>query len=281
MISTLAAFAAPLTEADFLALLRRRELKVWRGAMTPAQAALLDWSALRGLIDEGNLADHDLRVSQETRSVQPALYQTGGKADPAKLDDLLARGASIVVSGLETRLRVLRALQGDVQARLREKITAHAVVSTGAGGAFLQHYDCPDIVVLQLEGAKRWQVHAPTITHPVEGMEIAPRPAGPPILDTVLEQGDILFLPGGCWHSCENRAGRSLHLSIAFAPLNGWNAVAPLLRQLQYDEDFRAPLTRCEAEADRDALEARLKARLVQKIGELSLRDLLSGRAQR
>ena len=49
-------------------------------------------------------------MTQGTKHVEPETYAAGGKVDPAKLDALLDAGVSIIVSGLETRLRGLIAL---------------------------------------------------------------------------------------------------------------------------------------------------------------------------
>ncbi len=276
MISTLANLAAPLSEDDFRLLLCRRELKLQRAALTSAQAALLDWPTLRAVIENSPPSPDALRMTQGTRHLKPDTYTTAGKVDPARLDALLAEGVSIIVSGLETRLRGLIALAGDVRVRLGDRLQAYAIVTTGAGGALMQHYDCEDILVLQLEGAKRWQVHAPTVSNPVKGLDLALPPTDAPLFDGMIEQGDILFVPAGHWHACENGAGRSVHLAIGFEPPTGWNAAMRMVERLQFDADFRAPLSRCETEADRDALEAKLKARLIDEIGKLSLRDFLA-----
>ncbi|HEX4304065.1 MAG TPA: cupin domain-containing protein [Rhizomicrobium sp.] len=279
MIFHLADLAAPLSEAEFRAMLCRRAFTRLRGAMTPAQSALLDWPAMRALIESSPLSPDVLRMTQGTRHVEPDTYASDGKVDPAKLDALLDAGVGIIVSGLETRLRGLIALTGDVHVKLGDRLAAYAIVSTGPGGALMQHYDSEDILVLQLEGSKRWQVHAPTVANPVKGLELALPPTSAPLFDGTIEQGDILFVPAGHWHRCENGEGRSLHLAIGFEPFTGWNAAMRLVEQLQFDADFRAPLSRCETQADRDALEAKLKARLTEAIGTLSLRDFLAGKA--
>ncbi len=276
MIFHLADLAAPLSEAEFHAMLCRRAFALHRGAMTPAQRALLDWPAMRGLIENSPLSPDLLRMTQGTKHLEPEAYATGSRVDPAKLDAWLEQGVSIIVSGLETRLRGLIALAGDVRVKLGDRLAAYAIVSTGPGGALMQHYDSEDILVLQLEGSKRWQVHAATVANPVKGLELAPPPTSAPLFDGTIEQGDILFVPAGHWHVCQNGEGRSLHLAIGFEPVTGWNAAMRLVEQLQFDEDFRMPLSRCETGAERDALEAKLKKRLSDATAKLSLSDFLA-----
>src|SRR4051812_34434647 len=63
--STLAGLVSPLTEAEFLGLLRRRELAYQPGASGDRYASLLGWSALRCMIESGNYPSKrpdDIRV---------------------------------------------------------------------------------------------------------------------------------------------------------------------------------------------------------------------------
>ena len=66
---------------------------------------------------------------------------------------------------------------------------------------FAPHWDDIDAFVLQIEGAKRWRLHP----HLDEGSKLprfssadfAPKDLAEPFLDTVLEPGDLLYMPRG------------------------------------------------------------------------------------
>ena len=69
---------------------------------------------------------------------------------------------------------------------------------------FAPHYDDIEAFVLQLEGKKRWRVYKP-----LSPGETLPRYSSPnydqsilsePIIDVVLEPGDLLYFPRGYVH---------------------------------------------------------------------------------
>jgi ribosomal protein L16 Arg81 hydroxylase len=148
-------------------------------------------------------------------------------------------------------------------------------VTTGTGGAFAPHYDPQDLVILQLEGSKRWLIHGPPVAFPVGGMPAQTPPGNAPLFDETLRPGDLLFMPAGYWHHCENGPGRSLHIGIFIEPPKGCHAVKALLPRLLAEEIFRVPLTRFADDAERAAHEAALKTRLVEMIDAMSLAEAL------
>lgn len=76
------------------------------------------------------------------------------------------------------------------------------------------HRDDGDILVLQLSGAKHWQVYAGP-TDPAWQPVREPEP-GPVVLDTVVQAGELLYVPNGYAHTAEAAGtGPSLHITIA------------------------------------------------------------------
>ncbi len=274
MIATLEALIAPLNEAEFLDRLRRRELFLQRGEDSARFAGLIDWPALRSVILSGNHPLEEIRVQRETAKVAPLLYAEQGRIVPAKLDALLHAGVSVIVEAFEQHIPALDALCRAIGARIGERVLVNAFVSTGPGGALRTHYDEEDALMLQIEGSKRWQVYGPAVADPVKGMTKRAPPGGPPILDKVLESGDLLFLPAGHWHHCENGPGRSLHLVVAFVPPVALYALRVLVQQLAEDPLFRRPFTRLASDEERSALEAAVKSRLAERLAALSLGPL-------
>jgi hypothetical protein len=163
--STLADLVSPLTEAEFLGLLRRRELAYRPSANGDRYAPVLGWPALRQLIEAGNYPDKrpdDFRVTKESVIVPPDRWMTKDKVDAEKLDRLLANGFSIVVLHLDEHVPALTAVCEEIRSRTLEGCFVGAVVTCGTGaGAFKVHYDPEDLVILQVEGTKRWQIFGP------------------------------------------------------------------------------------------------------------------------
>ena len=134
----------------------------------------------------------------------------------------LKAGATLVVNGFERYSPAALRLCAEVR-RFRGAATAgNAYLSIGGRGTFGRHWDTHDVFAMQLIGRKRWQVFAATFPLPL-GMHrpetvVAACPPEP-ILDCVLEEGDMLYVPRGWWHHVLPTEGPSLHLSIGtYAP---------------------------------------------------------------
>lgn len=273
--ATLADLVAPLTEAEFITLLRHRHLAYRPDSKAAAYAPLIGWHALRARLEAG---DHpkrrdDIRVTKDSEAITPDRWMTKGKVDVAKLDQFLRDGFSVVVVNIEAHVPALAGVCAEIQQQYHEGAFAGVIVTSGTGaGAFKTHYDPEDLIILQVEGTKRWQVFRSPVANPLRGIaKQSPPPEDDPIFDEVLEPGDLLFLPAGHWHRCESGLSTSVHLGIFWLPPTPWHAVNRITNQLLADETFRTPLTRVEGAADFAAMEAEVKRRMIEKIGELKL----------
>ena len=72
--------------------------------------------------------------------------------------------------------------------------------------------------------------------------EIAERVAGEPLIDTVLEPGDALYLPRGTVHSALALGETSIHLTVGVHPLTRYELVRFLLEAVQDDPQLRVSL---------------------------------------
>ncbi|XP_012293683.1 ribosomal oxygenase 1 [Aotus nancymaae] len=120
---------------------------------------------------------------------------------------------------------------------------------------FAPHYDDIEAFVLQLEGRKLWRVYRPRV--PTEELALTSSPnfsqddLGEPVLQTVLEPGDLLYFPRGFIHQAECQNGvHSLHLTLSTYQRNTWGdfleAILPLAVQAAMEEnvEFRRGLPR-------------------------------------
>ena len=272
--STLGELVAPLTEAEFLTSLRERRLVHTRSA-NKGYAELMGWEAVKRLIQRGGYPRRDyFRVLRESEQAATERWLIDGRIDLGRLEECLADGFSLIITHIEENVPFLGTLCQSISARLLETAYVGVIVSTCTEGALRLHYDFEDLIILQVDGRKRWQIFGPPVSNPVRGMvKPSPPQAAAAIFDEVLEPGDFLFVPAGHWHHCQTMSGRSIHLGIFFIPPTGWHAARALTSELLGDELFRTPLTRVEDASKLAALEAEVKKRLIEKISAMRLSE--------
>ena len=134
------------------------------------------------MIEHSDYSLDSFRVTKNSVNIPPIFYLKDGKVDAAKLEELLARGASIIITHLEQTVPSFAALCDKIKSRLSENIKAGAIVTTGAGGALPLHYDWDDLIILQVEGTKRWKLYGPAVVNPVRDLPADPPPKSAPIL---------------------------------------------------------------------------------------------------
>ena len=280
MISDLKSLIDPIGEADFLALLRERKLAFLPGCGARRFETLLNWETLNHLLDSGTFPLAALRVMRESVSIPTNIYVRHGRVDAAALSKLLDRGVSLIFNLLDEYAPALRTLCKNIARTTSERVCAAAVITSGRGGAFKCHYDTEDSVILQVAGTKHWKVFNFPVVNPVPGMAERSPPEGlTPIFDQMLQPGDLLFVPAGYWHHCENGPHRSLHVTITILPPNGRDFMEALVSQLSSDDTFRCSLTRHSSPEAIAEYEKALKACLVDSIQAVSLDRFLAERA--
>ncbi|HET6183398.1 MAG TPA: cupin domain-containing protein [Acetobacteraceae bacterium] len=278
--ATLAELIAPLTLAEFSEILRRRELTYRQGTNAQRYAPLIGWQAVRRLLAEGKHPTYRdaVRVTKESAYVPPGKWMDDGKIDVAKLDAYLAGGYSVVLNRIEPFVPPLAGVCEDIMTRLSEGSFIGVVVTSGAGdGAFLTHFDPEDLIILQIEGTKRWQVFGPPVAYPLRGMAKRTLENSELLFDEVLEPGDLLFVPGGYWHHCQSGLSTSVHIGVFMIAPTKWHAIDAMIRPLMEDEMFRLPLSRLETEDRLASAEAELKRFLIDKVESLNLKEFVAG----
>lgn len=264
-----------MTEEEFLASLEARRFFIHRAGAADRFESLLSWERLQDILASGQLPRGKLTITQRRKTVSPLLYSDDGRPSVARIELLMKHGASVVVRALAGQVPELGELATYLAGLTQERVSVGAIVTTGSGGALSPHFDNKDIVVLQVEGNKRWKIWEPHIVNPIMGMvpHTPPQDGQPLIFDDELRPGDMIFLPAGAWHYCENGPGRSLHLGIFLEPLTALHVVRELADSLQQDESFRRPITR--SRTPRSHTEAELKERLHRLVDGLSMDDLI------
>ncbi|OBA96203.1 cupin [Mycobacteriaceae bacterium 1482268.1] len=201
--------------------------------------------------------------------------EIGDQVDSAKVLAEFASGATIVLQGLHRLWPPLIDFVRQAVDDLGHPVQANAYITPPTNRGFDPHYDVHDVFILQTGGRKRWIVHAPVHEHPLASQPwtqhraaIAEPLTDEPVIDTVLAEGDALYLPRGWVHSAQALDTTSIHLTIGVSTVTRHDVARAVVDQLATDEEFRKSLPMC---ADQDEIIATVTKVMAEMVA--SLRD--------
>ncbi|HET6734965.1 cupin domain-containing protein [Mycobacterium sp.] len=213
--------------------------------------------------------------------------ETPDQVDSAKVLAQFASGATIVLQGLHRLWPPLIDFVRQAVDELGHPVQANAYITPPTNRGFDPHYDVHDVFVLQAAGRKRWIVHEPVLDHPLPSQPwtqhraaIAERVTGDPVIDTVLTEGDALYLPRGWVHSAQALDSTSIHLTIGVSAVTGLDVARAVVDQLSTVDAFRKSLPLGSDPADQDEIIATVTKVMSEMVD--TLRDeavMLSGGA--
>jgi lysine-specific demethylase/histidyl-hydroxylase NO66 len=236
---------------------------------------LLSVEAVDELVSERGLRTPFLRMAKDGAVAPAATYTRGGGAgagiaDQAADDKVLAAiadGATLVLQGLHRTWPPLVQFGARLTDELGHPSQINAYITPPQSQGFAPHHDVHDVFVLQVSGRKHWTVHEPVVEDPLDNQpfdgfkaDIARRVTEPPLIDTVLEPGDALYLPRGTIHSAQALGETSIHLTVGVHPLTRYQLARFLLDAVQDDPELRVSLPMGADLADPDVLASHLAA---------------------
>uniref|UniRef100_A0ABP5ZLR7 JmjC domain-containing protein n=1 Tax=Streptomyces longisporus TaxID=1948 RepID=A0ABP5ZLR7_STRLO len=244
--------AARLGQDEFLAqALHRRYRHVPAAIQNPDK--LITWDDVNTILATHRLEPPRLRLSADgemlpahryTAPVTTRRHTIWQRLHPAELHARLAEGASLVIDAVdELHPPVARAAM-ELERWLRTGVQANLYASWTAREGFGVHWDDHDVVVTQIDGAKRWKLYGPTRTAPMYKDTNEPEPPPEkPVAELVLRPGDMLYLPRGWWHSVAASEGEhSLHLTFGVQTTTGAQLLSWLADDLRRHDVLREDL---------------------------------------
>jgi len=234
-----------------------------RALLSPADslprdfADLLDLDAVDELLSRRGVRTPFLRVAKGGTIRPVAGFTRGGGAGADvgdqladdKILDLFAEGNTLVLQGLHRLWPPLIEFAAALRSEIAHPVQVNAYLTPRSSQGFAHHYDVHDVFVLQVAGAKRWQIHPPVLVDPLRTQPWTDRKAaveqassGEALIDTVLEPGDALYLPRGYVHGAQALEGVSAHLTVGVHSVTRFAVAEALLAEAATDPDLRASL---------------------------------------
>ncbi|MDB5413793.1 MAG: hypothetical protein JWR10_2128 [Rubritepida sp.] len=241
---TEAAFALAFEGMEVDEVLALREGRGWRhfpGSDPGRFAALLSVAVIDAHLRTDGARSPRISMADETRNGSAGVPEhefalPDGRVDLPQLLMRFDAGASLVISQFNETHPPLADFCRGLERLFLHGVQANIYLTPPAAQGFRTHFDTHDVLVLQIEGRKRWRVWdgeplpRPTRSTPWPG-NMAPE--GEPHHVT-LGPGEALYIPRGLMHDAATEPGeRSLHVTLGFLEASWAQAIRNLVDDLE------------------------------------------------
>lgn len=174
-------------------------------------------------------------IIEYTKNVDITSYKDGvrethnpeGRVMPSQIWNFYDEGCSIRFLNPQTFIEPLHELNAAMQEFFHSFVGANLYLTPPNNQGFAPHYDDIEAFVLQIEGKKRWRLYAPPSPADVlarnSSANFTQEEIGTPIMETVLEPGDLLYFPRGIVHQAHTVPGsHSLHITLSVYQKNAY-----------------------------------------------------------
>jgi ribosomal protein L16 Arg81 hydroxylase len=238
-------------------------------------ASLLSREAVDELLSQRGLRTPFVRMTRDGEVIPPARYTRSGGAgaeiaDQVADDKVLAEfadGATLVLQGLHRMWPPVQEFASALASQLGHPVQVNAYVTPPMNQGLAPHYDVHDVFVLQFAGRKQWRIHDPVWPVPLRDQPwqqhraaVLARSVEAPLIDCVVESGDMLYLPRGYVHSATSLGDFSGHLTVGVHPVTRQALAEEMFAALGDDVAIRAALPLGLDLADEHALDDEVAA---------------------
>jgi hypothetical protein len=229
----------------------------------------------------GNAGEFDYYAAGHT---VPQSHYTG-EGNYVQLNRLLglyAKGGTLHVSNIQKYFQPLRRFCAQAQREFLVDCEADLWLTRENAFTPYLHFDRYDIFVLQIHGRKRWRLFEPLpiadkrITAALDWSEV-----GEPIIDVLVEPGDLIYIPPHAPHVVTTCDPHSVHIGIGLHPLT-WRQILDISldecreKPNALSETVPLDFVRSLAQAPEAALDA-VRQRVGRALGDIDANAVRDG----
>ncbi|KAK7504202.1 hypothetical protein BaRGS_00004506 [Batillaria attramentaria] len=173
-------------------------------------------------------------------------HNPAGRAYAPLVWDFYQKGCSVRLLNPQTYSRNMWKILSVLQEYFNCSVGANVYLTPAGTQGFAPHYDDIEAFVIQLEGKKHWKLYSPRTDEEnlprFSSNNFTQSEVGTPILNVVLEAGDMLYFPRGTIHQANaNEKEHSLHVTFSCYQRNTWGdlleRLVPRALQLAIEEN--------------------------------------------
>lgn len=208
------------------------------------------------IINLGDIDDHmatgkphfpniNLRRSGGAKAHQPWLtFPSIGDKAPIDVDTVykeLAAGQTLILNAFQHKLPKLHKFLNEQGNSWSIRMSANVYVTPAGNQGFEWHYDNHDVLVLQIEGSKNWEIlHEPPFLPDTNYKGHSTPPEQTDNAKTLtMQAGDVLYLPRGIYHKAIANNTSSVHITIGMYTKKVYDLLDDLMEQAQSEHELR------------------------------------------
>lgn len=237
MSLSLSALLAPVSVDEFLSRYWLKEPVFCHGS-AERFSGLLSWNALNEILEHHWRETFRFRLASQGRDLEPASYADLGGFTPRirarDVTDHLRRGATLSFDAIDELHEPLTRLAESFEAFFRGGTKINIYAAWRALHGLDLHRDNQEIFILQVDGRKRWLLYGFSVDG-VDCTELRSHsipPAGA-VLDQILQPGDLLYIPRGCYHVAVPMNEPALHLTVGVKNPRGMDLAHWIVERLR------------------------------------------------
>ncbi len=198
------------------------------------------------LISKNKLHHDDIRLVSNGENLDSSLYTKINYSIPYLVYEYFKNGYTIAVHDMEKHIPCLIEICQFLDDFLHpNKTQINSYFSPKSSTGLTPHFDVHDVFIYQAHGEKRWQVWDGFLDLPnnkkylkkIKTKTLDFIKEKETLLDVVLKEGDILYIPRGFIHKPFTISSHSLHLTIGILPRDIFSIISLSLKNLKIDEE--------------------------------------------
>lgn len=243
---SLQSLLAPYDRATFLSKFWDNAPLVLQREKADYYAGLLTVGDIDRLLNSRELRGDDLRLARAEEVIAAETYtKVNGAIDVAEVYALFADGATIILQHVHKSHPQLRRLCQAMGREFGMPFQTNLYLTPPSQQGFKPHYDSHDVFLLQVAGAKQWEIGGEPQRLPLKGQpfDSARHAFGETRMAFRLTAGDMLYMPRGVMHRGKTSGETSLHITLGVQAFT-WTDVMleAVSRVCLEDEAFRRAL---------------------------------------
>lgn len=162
-------------------------------------------------------------------------FSANGRINMDKVRKHYLAGRTVILNMVEDHDPQVAGLARAIETELGARVQVNCYLTPSGAQGFSAHYDTHDVLVVQIEGEKRWKIYGGDAVCPLNEMSDggpADRKARATPQTLTLKAGDVLYIPRGWIHEAETQDAASLHLTFGIHPPLGKDLLTAALDEL-------------------------------------------------